>query len=820
MNHQDIQFQDQEIWSDIGLDQENFRMSFMVSPIGMYIVQDHRLCLTNSKFQEITGYSEAELLTMNPLDIVIPEDREHVRINAIQMLKKQRNQPYQFRIIDKSGDIHWIMETVASIRYHNKRAALGNFMDVTEAEVLRQSFMYSPIGIYIFQNQRFVYTNPKFQQTSGYSEEELHAMHPLSLVFPEDRQYVRTAAVQMLKGIKKEPYQFRVMNKSGAIRWVMESVASIRFQGKRAILGHFIDITHNKEIEATLVESEKKYRTLFTLAREGIVIISYENGSILDSNREFERQTGYSLGQLREKKIWEIQPPELIQEAKEAFFRFRESCGGIIMWKLFQAKEGKILPVEIIAQRMTMEGQDVILCMVRDISEREAMLRALTLASEEWRKSFDAIEDAMLLINPDFRILRANISASRLVKRDPRSIIGEQCYKLFHGTDAPPDYCPHLKAQLQGVHHEVEKDEAFLGRTLHFSSSPIKDDYGVITHSVEIISDVTQRRQQELESIQLSKALANSFQGITESLSDLAETRDPYTAGHSRHVAELSVMAGKEIGLDDESLQGLRTCAVLHDIGKVIIPAAILNKPGRLSEHEWGMIRQHPTTAFETLKHIPFPWPVAEVVYQHHERLDGSGYPRGLCWDQIHPWARIIAVADVVDAMTSHRPYRPRMPRQNAIDELERGMGTLYDRKITEALIRVLRIDDSRILIIDEDPEVLRVLCDSLSSDGLEPIGFREVRSALEAFKKKPFPLVLTELYALEIDGILLIKKIKEINPDTEIIVMSNFVGKEEMLKAIRAGASDFMEKPLDILILRKSVNRALQRYSGKRIDK
>jgi putative nucleotidyltransferase with HDIG domain len=187
---------------------------------------------------------------------------------------------------------------------------------------------------------------------------------------------------------------------------------------------------------------------------------------------------------------------------------------------------------------------------------------------------------------------------------------------------------------------------------------------------VEIINDVTVRRNQEKESALLSLALAESFEGITEALSDLVESRDPYTAGHSRHVAKLAVKTGEKMGFDEDSLKGLRICALLHDIGKAIIPAGILNKPGKLSEHEWGLIKQHPVTAFETLKHIPFPWPVADVVLQHHERLDGTGYPNGIFEDDIHPWARIISVADITDAMTSHRPYRPRMPKASSLTEL------------------------------------------------------------------------------------------------------------------------------------------------------
>ncbi|MCP4353980.1 MAG: PAS domain S-box protein [Desulfobacterales bacterium] len=792
---------------------EGIRTSFMNSPIGIYIIQNKKFLFSNAKFGEITGYTEEELVKKKSLELVLPEDREHVRKSAIKMMKGKLKDPYQFRIVNKSGELRWVIESVAPIRYEDKRSLLGNMMDVTENEMIKNSFMSSPVGIYIVRDGKCSFSNSRFQYITRYADNELKHKHILEIVLPEDRDRVRSNAVQMLKGKRIDPYQFRILTKDGEIRWIMEKVSSIHYKGRRAVLGSFMDITESKRIESELLESEEKYRSLFELAREGIVIANYADGSILDFNSEFLRQTDYTPEVLRERKIWEIQPYEFQEEARETFFRFKETGGGIMSWKLCQRSGGNVLPVEIAAQHITLEGKDVILCMVRDISEREAMMRALRHASEEWRKSFDAIDDAVVLINPDFRIIRANLAAARILGMDVRSIVGKQCHYLFHGSDVPPDYCPQFKAQAKGIFCEAEANERYLGRTLHFSSSPIKDDNGKITHTVEIISDVTIRRRHEQESARLGQALAESFQGITESLSDLAESRDPYTAGHSRHVAKLAVLVGKEMGLGEEELHGLRICAILHDIGKVIIPAGILNKPGRLSEHEWGLIRAHPTTAYETLRHIPFPWPVADVVHQHHERLDGSGYPLGLKGSQIHMWARIITVADMVDAMTSHRPYRPGLPRQNALNELKKGDGLHYDTKAVEALMRVIRLNDRRVMVIDDEDDVLEALVEELKAEGLDATGHTDPARALQAFAQKPFPLVITDLNMPEMDGAQLARKMKEINSKTKIIIITGYGGKEAALRALRAGVSDFLEKPLDLEILRKSVNRALQSY-------
>ncbi len=800
---------------------EEILTSFMNSPIGIYIVTDKRFSFTNPKFQQITGMSEEELLGMSPLEFVLPEDRERVRKNAVEMLKGIRKDPYQYRVRNKNGDMLWIMESVAAIHSGGKRATLGYFMDITESEGFTGAFMSSPIGIYIIQDGRFRFTNPKFQEITGYSRQELERIPPIELVFSEDRDSVREHAREMLKGQNKDAYQFRILNKSGEFRWITETVVPIRYKCRRAVLGNFMDITVIRHIRYALDDTEKKYRSLFDLAREGIVLISNDDGSILDFNPEFLRQTGFDARTIRTKKIWEIQPVEFQKEAKETFFRFRESHGGLVSWKLCQHHENdevKILPVEIVAQRMMIENRDVIMCMVRDTSEREAMIRALSLASEEWRKCFDAIGDVIIMVDQDFKISRANLAASRLLKTDPRTIVGRNCHQLFHGTDRPPEYCPLLKAREQGIYCEEEQAEPNLGRTFVFSLSPMKDESGKITHSVEVISDVTERRKYEKESLRLGQTLASSFKGITIALSDLVESRDPYTAGHSRHVAEMAVMIGKEIGLSSDDLEGLHICGILHDIGKVTIPAAILNRPGKLSTYEWGMIREHTTTAYDSLRHIPFPWPVADVVYQHHERLDGSGYPRGLKGDQIHPWALIIGVADVVDAMTSHRPYRPGLPRQIAIDELERGRGIIYDPRFVDALIRSIHLEDKRIMIIDIEPELVSGLVRELGMEGFEASGYNNPEEALSAFEKKPFPLVITELYLPVMDGVQICRKIRETSPTTEVIVITKYTSKEETLRVLRSGASDFLEKPLDLEIFIKSVHRAMRRFKGKKL--
>jgi putative nucleotidyltransferase with HDIG domain len=171
----------------------------------------------------------------------------------------------------------------------------------------------------------------------------------------------------------------------------------------------------------------------------------------------------------------------------------------------------------------------------------------------------------------------------------------------------------------------------------------------------------------------------------------MMDLRDPYTAGHERRVGEVAAAIAAEMGLDAETQRGLRVAGNLHDVGKITVPAEILSKPGKLSTLEFEIIKTHAAQGYEILKDIDFPWPVAEVAYQHHERIDGSGYPRGLKGEEIVLEARILAVADVMEAMSSHRPYRSGAGIDKAVAEIERGRGTAYDAKVVDACVRLFR---------------------------------------------------------------------------------------------------------------------------------
>jgi HD-GYP domain-containing protein (c-di-GMP phosphodiesterase class II) len=178
--------------------------------------------------------------------------------------------------------------------------------------------------------------------------------------------------------------------------------------------------------------------------------------------------------------------------------------------------------------------------------------------------------------------------------------------------------------------------------------------------------------------------------GTVMAIAMTLEKRDPYTSGHQQRVAELARAIGREMGLADDRVEGLAIASAIHDIGKISLPAEILSKPSQLNSLEMGLIQAHAQAGFDILKNVEFPWPIAQIVLQHHERLNGSGYPQGLCGEDILKEARIVGVADVLETMSSHRPYRPSIGLGKALEEISSKKGILYDPDAVDACLSLI----------------------------------------------------------------------------------------------------------------------------------
>lgn len=216
---------------------------------------------------------------------------------------------------------------------------------------------------------------------------------------------------------------------------------------------------------------------------------------------------------------------------------------------------------------------------------------------------------------------------------------------------------------------------------------------------IEIAFNSHSFKKQAVEEKEKSFAnLRQSMNGIIQAIALTVEARDPYTAGHQRRVSQMARLIGNALRLTSDQIEGIRLAGVIHDLGKIHIPSEILSKPGMISAPEFALIKTHPQVGYDILKTIEFPWPIAQIVYQHHERLDGSGYPLGITGDEMLIEAKIVSIADVVEAMISHRPYRPALGIETALDEIMSHRGILYDADVVEACRSVI-YDDELMLV-------------------------------------------------------------------------------------------------------------------------
>lgn len=324
-------------------------------------------------------------------------------------------------------------------------------------------------------------------------------------------------------------------------------------------------------------------------------------------------------------------------------------------------------------------------------AEEELRFRNVILSTQQ-----EATIDGILIVDENSRVLSANSQFAKMWKIPPE-IMEEGADELVLQTAlglvaSPKEFMAEVR-RLYAHRTETSRDEISLkdGRTFDRYSAPMLGSGGKYYGRVWYFRDITERKHADAElrdSFERTRAMMN---GTVEAISSVLEVRDPYTAGHERRVSQLASALAAAIGWDAQRVEGVRIAGYMHDIGKVAVPAEILSKPGRINELEMGIIRSHPQCGYDILKKISFPWPIALVTLQHHERLDGSGYPQQLKGDEISIEARLLAIADVVEAMSSHRPYRAAHSVDDALAEV--GKENLYDRDIAAACRRLIKED-------------------------------------------------------------------------------------------------------------------------------
>lgn len=331
----------------------------------------------------------------------------------------------------------------------------------------------------------------------------------------------------------------------------------------------------------------------------------------------------------------------------------------------------------------------------RLLREHKAAEKALSDSEERYRNIFDNAVEGIFQSTPGGRLLRANPAYARIFGYDSPQEMVDTVVDIGHQLYVDPeDRKRNLEAmEREGILKEFEcrcrrKDgtEVWISINSRLSKTPEG------TLCIEgFVQEITERKRAEVAIRESLSRLRRITGSIIDVIVMAVESRDPYTAGHQKRVADLARAIAAELGMPPAQAEGIRIAGVIHDLGKMSIPAEILTTPRKLSDIEYSLVKTHPSTGRDILKDVDFDWPVAEMVHQHHERMDGSGYPRGLKGDEIMPEARILAVADVVEAIASHRPYRPALGIEAALNEVASRRGILYDTPAVDACLKLFR---------------------------------------------------------------------------------------------------------------------------------
>ena len=437
-------------------------------------------------------------------------------------------------------------------------------------------------------------------------------------------------------------------------------------------------------------KSSSRYRFSIEYAIDGIHILDID-GNVLDVNQAFCDMLGYTRAEILRMRVsdWDAQWNEAEIKAK-----IRDVVGRQQFFEtLHRRKDGTLINVEVAVATSAFEGQTLLFASARDITKRKRAEAARHESDERFRVLVEQ-SIAGLYVIQDGAIVYVNPRCAEIFGyQNIEEILGRPIQDFV----IPAERASVTKGLGRKLSGQIENSRCTFralrgdGTETEIGVDGRPSIYGGRPAIMGLLQDISERKSAERQILDYVARLERALRSTVQVASTIGEMRDPYTAGHEQHVSEIAVAIGAELGLDETQCDGLRVIGLLHDIGKINIPAEILAKPRRLSDLEYALVKQHPQQGHEILKGVEFRWPVSDTVLQHHERMDGSGYPHGLKGDQIILEARIVAVADTLEAMAAHRPYRAGLGLDLALEEIESGSGAKYDPEVAGACLRIFR---------------------------------------------------------------------------------------------------------------------------------
>ena len=528
---------------------------------------------------------------------------------------------------------------------------------------------------------------------------EAHTSRDIGLGFYQGRSRQKIEAAMAAAIADGTPYdlELEMLTAKGNHKWV-RTIAVADKEGDQVVRlrGTFQDITRLKQAQQEILFKNIILQTQQETTLDAILTVD-ENGRIISHNQQFVDMWSAATdlvdkgddAPLLQSVVDECLDPQAFLDRVNYLYEHHDEKS---REEIF-LKDGRILDrysAPLIGDDGHYYGR---IWYFRDITESKKAAQELADSEQRFRGLVEQSLAGIYIIQ-DNRLIYANPraadilglnSADDLIQRDPlsfvaeadRSKVAEAMRKLFEREQD--------RIALEFTALFKDGHEIAIGANASFAI------YHGKPAIIGLIQDISEKKHAEERIQNYVVQLKATFMSTVQLATSLSEMRDPYTAGHERRVSEIAVAIATEMGMDEQRLEGIKVAGFLHDIGKISIPSEILVKPGRLNATEYALVQGHAQASYEVLKHVEFPWPVATIALQHHERIDGSGYPNGLKGDGMLLESRIMAVADVVEAMASHRPYRPGLGIDKALAELERGRGTAYDADVVDTCLRLFR---------------------------------------------------------------------------------------------------------------------------------
>ncbi len=676
--------------------------------------------------ERFLGYEPDEVIGKRTLDLIVSEDKPKAIADfGRALLTKEVPIPNVFRIRHKDGTER-VLEGIGKNLLDNPIVAgfVMNVRDITERKRAEKALQESEgrlseaqkmaqLGHWIWDIRTGnVEWSEEIFNIFRLDPKEFtpHIDSILALSpWPEDHKRDKELIRRAMEAHEKGTYEQRFLRPDNSIGYYHST-----FQGKYddgdnliSIVGTVQDITERKQAENALRESEKKYRVIAENMTDVIAIVDM-NMRFTFVSPSIMRLRGFTVEEAMAQPLEQVMTPESLLLAYRSYEEEiqLESSGTadpdrvhIIELEEYR-KDMSTVWVEVRLSFLRDEdGRPIgMLSLTRDIDARKRADEALMESEEKYRElvryapagiyEVDYETNRLISVNDIIceytgytrdELLTMNLF--NLLTEESQQLMLARFEKLMAGekTDPMVEYCIRTK-------NGNELWALFNARYIY--------EAGKLKGATGVIYNITERKRAEEE---LQRTLDNLRKAVSTTIQVMVsavEARDPYTAGHQIRSADLARTIATEMGLPQEKIDGIRMAGSIHDIGKLSIPAEILSKPTKLTDIEFSLIKEHSRSGYEMLKDVESPWPLAEIIYQHHERMNGSGYPRNLKGDDILIEARILAVSDVVESMASHRPYRPSLGIKAALEEIEKNRGTLYDHNVTDACLRLFREKD------------------------------------------------------------------------------------------------------------------------------